>query len=294
MKILFIGDITGRPGRWITSQLLWGIKRVHEIDFVIANVENAAGGYGVTGEICQKMYSYGVDVMTTGNHIWDRKNQWHLLDEDPYLLRPANYPPGVPGVGTAIKESAGGVKVGVLNLQGRVYMKEIDCPFRTADKCVDLLREETPIIFVDMHAEATSEKQALGYYLAGRVSAVIGTHTHVQTADEKILKRGTAYLTDVGMTGPHESVLWVKPENAIARFLTQIPHRFHMAENDVRLCAVVLTLDEKTGKAEQIERLQLAYDGSVSVREYFGLPPREEDPEYIARQEQSSTSDADV
>lgn len=278
VKILFVGDITGRPGRWVTSQLLWGLKRVHDIDFVVANVENAAGGYGVTKEISQKIYSYGADVLTSGNHIWDRKDQWHILDEDPYLLRPANYPPSAPGVGTAVKATAAGIEICVLNLQGRVYMKEIDCPFRSADHWVGILRESSKIILIDMHAEATSEKQALGYYLDGRVTAVIGTHTHVQTADEKILKKGTAYITDVGMTGPHESVLWVKPEDAIARFLSQIPHRFRMAEDDIRLSAVVITADETTGKAEKIERLQLAYDGSVPARKYFGLPPREEDP----------------
>ena len=277
IKILFVGDVTGRPGRWVVSQLLWGLKRVHNIDFVVANVENAAGGYGTTWEICQKMYLYGADVLTTGNHIWDRKDQWRILDDDPYLLRPANYPPAAPGHGTAVRATAGGMQVGVLNLQGRVYMKEIDCPFRTADQMVDDLRQTTPIIIVDMHAEATSEKQALGYYLDGRVTAVIGTHTHVQTADEKILKKGTAYLTDVGMTGPHESVLWVKPEDAIARFLSQIPHRFRMADDDIRLSAVIITADEATGKAEKIERLQLAYDGSVTAREFFGLPPREQD-----------------
>jgi len=277
IKILFVGDVTGRPGRWVVSQLLWGVKRVHGIDFVVANVENAAGGYGVTWEICQKMYSYGADVLTSGNHIWDRKDQWRILDDDPYLLRPANYPPAAPGHGAAVKATASGIQVGVLNLQGRVYMKEIDCPFRTADRQVDELRQVTPIIIVDMHAEATSEKQALGYYLDGRVTAVIGTHTHVPTADERILKNGTAYLTDVGMTGPHESVLWVKPEDAIARFLSQIPHRFRMAEDDIRLSAVVITADEVTGKATAIERIQLAYDGSVTAREFLGLPPREVD-----------------
>ena len=279
LKILFIGDVTGKPGRWITSQLVWGLKRVHEIDFTIANVENAAGGYGVTQEICQKMFSYGIDVMTSGNHIWDRKDQWHLLDEEPYLLRPANYPPHAPGHGAVTKPTAAGIEIGVINLQGRVYMKEIDCPFRIADRMIGDLRESCKVIIVDMHAEATSEKQALGYYLDGRVSAVIGTHTHVQTADEKIHKRGTGYITDIGMTGPHESVLWVKPENAIARFLSQIPHRFHMAEDDVRLSAAIVSVDETTGKTQKIERIQLAYDGSVSAREYFGLPPREEDLE---------------
>jgi metallophosphoesterase (TIGR00282 family) len=274
---MFIADITGRPGRWIVSQLLWAFKRKHNIDFVIANVENAAGGYGVTREICHKFFAYGIDVQTSGNHIWDRQESHELLDDEPYLLRPSNYPPGVPGRGAVIKESESGVKVGVLNLQGRVFMKEIDCPFREADSQVDRLRMETPIIFVDLHAEATSEKQAMGYYLDGRVSAVIGTHTHVQTADERILKKGTACLTDAGMTGPHDSVLWVRPQDAIKRLLTGLPHRFQMAEDDVKMCGVVIDVDETTGKTTHIERYRLDYDGSVPAREYFNLPPREVD-----------------
>lgn len=272
---MFVADITGRPGRWILSQLLWAFKRKHAIDFVVANVENAAGGYGVTDEMCEKFFTYGVDVQTSGNHIWDRAETGDLLAREPLLLRPANYPPGVPGAGAVVKEMPSGLKVGVLNIQGRVFMKETDCPFRTADREIERMQSQTPILFVDFHAEATSEKQAMGYYLDGRVSAVIGTHTHVQTADEHILPKGTAYLTDAGMTGPHDSVLWVKPEDAIARFLTALPHRFRIAEGDVKMSGVVIEIDETTGLAQSIERFRLDYDGSRTAREYFGLPPRE-------------------
>jgi len=277
MRIMFIADITGRPGRWVVSQLLWGFKKKHEVDFVIANVENAAGGYGVTKEISQKLFTYGVDVQTSGNHIWDRQESHELLDSEPYLLRPANYPPGVPGRGSVVKKSENGLTVAVLNIQGRVYMKEIDCPFRIADREISRLREETPIIFVDFHAEATSEKQAMAYYLDGRVSAVIGTHTHVQTADERVFPKGTAYLTDAGMTGPHDSVLWVRPQDALRRFLTGLPHRFQMADGDIKMSGVVVDIDEKSGKATHIERYRLDYDGSQTARDYFGLPPREVD-----------------
>ncbi|MEW5701219.1 MAG: TIGR00282 family metallophosphoesterase [Candidatus Zixiibacteriota bacterium] len=275
MKLLFIADITGRPGRWVVSQLLWGFKRKYEIDFVVANVENAAGGYGITAEMSEKLFTYGIDVQTSGNHIWDRPDAAQLLNAEARLLRPANYPPGVPGHGSIVVPTASGVPVAVLNLQGRVYMKEIDCPFQIADREVARLREQTPIIFVDFHAEATSEKQALAYYLDGRVSAVIGTHTHVQTADERILPEGTAYLTDAGMTGPHDSVLWVRPQDAIKRFLTGLPHKFQMADGDIKMCGVVVDIDESSGRARSIERFRLDYDGKQSVREYFGLPPRE-------------------
>jgi metallophosphoesterase (TIGR00282 family) len=280
MRIAFIADITGRPGRWIVSQLLWAYKRKHAVDFVIANVENAAGGYGVTREISQKLFTYGVDVQTSGNHIWDRQESHELLDEEPYLIRPANYPPGVPGRGSVVKQTENGVPVAVLNLQGRVYMKEIDCPFRVADRVVSRLREEAAIVFVDLHAEATSEKQAMAYYLDGRVSAVIGTHTHVQTADERIFPKGMAYLTDAGMTGPHDSVLWVRPQDAIRRLMTGLPHKFQMADGDIKMCGVLLDVDEKTGGATHIERFRFDYDGSQTAREYFGLPPRErEEPD---------------
>lgn len=289
MRLMFIADITGRPGRWVVSQLLWGFKRKHEIDFVIANVENAAGGYGITREMSQKLFAYGVDVQSSGNHIFDRPDAKDMLNEEPYVLRPANYPPAAAGKGSVWKDSASGVTVGVLNVQGRVFMKEIDCPFRTADKEVERLREKTPIIFVDFHAEATSEKQALAYYLDGRVSAVVGTHTHVQTADEKILAGGTAYLSDAGMTGPHDAVLWTKPEIAIARFLTGMPHKFEMAEGDIRMCGCVVEVDDRSGRAISIERYQCAYDGVQPVREYFGLPERQ-----IGEAEPRSLSPNDV
>jgi metallophosphoesterase (TIGR00282 family) len=275
MKLMFIADITGRPGRWVVSQLLWAFKRKHAIDFVVANVENAAGGYGLTDEMCEKFFSYGVDIQTSGNHIWDRAETQELLARESHLLRPANYPPGVPGVGSAVKATAEGVKVATLNLQGRVFMKEIDCPFRVADREIERLSAETDVIFVDFHAEATSEKQAMGYYLDGRVSAVIGTHTHVQTADERILPKGTAYLTDAGMTGPHDSVLWVRPEDAIKRLLTGLPHKFRVADGDVRMSGVVVDIDPSSGRATGIERFCLAFDGSQTARAYFGLPPRE-------------------
>jgi metallophosphoesterase (TIGR00282 family) len=275
MRIAFIADITGRPGRWVVSQLLWAYKRKYEVDFVIANVENAAGGYGVTREISQKLFTYGVDVQTSGNHIWDRPESHELLDEEPYLLRPANYPPGVPGRGSVVKKTESGIPIAVLNLQGRVYMKEIDCPFRVADREVNRLKSEAAIIFIDMHAEATSEKQAIAYYLDGRVSAIVGTHTHVQTADERLFPKGTAYLTDAGMTGPHDSVLWVRPQDAIRRLMTGLPHKFQMADGDIKMCGVLIEVDEDNGHALRIERFQLDYDGSQTAREYFGLPPRE-------------------
>ena len=257
MNILFIADIVGKPGRWAVSQLLPDLLRTHQIDFAIANVENAAGGFGLTREIAKKIHSYGVDCLTSGNHIWDRKDIYPYLDEDRRILRPANYPPDVPGRGAGIFESASGQKVGVLNIQGRVYIKEIDCPFRVAKEEIERLKGETKVLIVDLHAEATSEKVALGRYLDGRVSAVLGSHTHVQTADETILPGGTAYITDVGMTGPHDSVIGVKTEDALARFLLQIPRRFTLGNRDVKFSGVLVKVDPDTGKATDIERLRI-------------------------------------
>ncbi|MGB8657254.1 MAG: TIGR00282 family metallophosphoesterase [Candidatus Zixiibacteriota bacterium] len=257
MNILFIADIVGRPGRWAVSQVLPDIKKTHQIDFTIANVENAAGGFGLTKEIAKKIHSYGVDCLTSGNHIWDRKDIYPYLNEDQRVLRPANYPPGVPGRGVAIFESKNGHKIGVLNLQGRVYIKEIECPFRVADIETEKLREQTHFIVVDVHAEATSEKVALGWYLDGRVSAVLGSHTHVQTADETVLPQGTAYITDAGMTGAHDSVIGITKEDAIGRFLTQIPRRFTLAKRDVKFSGVLITLDPDTGKASKAERIRI-------------------------------------
>ena len=257
MNILFIADIVGKPGRWAVSQLLPDLLRTHQIDFVLANVENAAGGFGLTKEIAKKIHAYGVDCLTSGNHIWDRKDIYPYLEEDRRILRPANYPSGAPGRGVGIFESASGHKVGVLNIQGRVYIKEIDCPFRRADEEIEKLKAETNVIIMDLHAEATSEKVAMGRYLDGKVTAVLGSHTHVQTADETILPHGTAYITDVGMTGPHDSVIGVNTKDALARFLLQIPHRFTLSKKDIKFCGVLVGVDPDTGKATGIERIKI-------------------------------------
>jgi len=257
VKLLFIGDIVGRAGRKMLQDKLDRIIDRQMIDLVVANGENAAAGYGLTVPVLRELYDAGVDVVTSGNHIWDKKEINDSLERDGRLLRPANYPPGLPGRGDGIYETPAGIKVAVLNLEGRVFMKNLDCPFRLADQLVAELRKVTPIIFVDFHAEATSEKQALGHYLAGKVSAVVGTHTHVQTADERILAGGTGYLTDVGMTGSQDAVIGNQKEPALQRFLTQLPVRLEVAKKDPQLCAVVLTIEEETGQCEAIERLQV-------------------------------------
>ncbi len=256
MRLLFIGDIVGRAGRRTLTDHLNHLIDHHLIDLVVANGENAAAGYGLTASVLRELFDAGVDVVTSGNHIWDKKEIMAILDREPRLLRPANYPPGLPGVGQGIYETAAGIKVGIMNLEGRVFMKNLDCPFRAADVLIDDLKKTTPIIFVDFHAEATSEKQALGFYLDGRVSAVVGTHTHVQTADERILAGGTGYLTDVGMSGSQDAIIGNQKEPALQRFLTQLPVRLEVAKKNPQLCAVVLTINEETGCCEAIERLQ--------------------------------------
>jgi hypothetical protein len=230
------------------------------VDLVVANVENAAAGFGVTPALARGFLDGGADVLTSGNHIWDRKEIIEYIVKENLLLRPANYPAGTPGVGSVIVK-AGAHRVGVLNLQGRVFMAAIDCPFTTADAEVTRLRAETPLIVVDMHAEATSEKQAMGWYLDGRVSAVVGTHSHVQTADERVLPEGTAYLTDLGITGPIDSVIGVAKELAIQRFLTGMPNRFEPARGRARVQGAVLRLDAETGRATGIERIQRDFTG---------------------------------
>ncbi len=255
MRILFIGDIFGHPGRTVASEYIPRIRGERGVDFCIANGENSAGGFGITENGVRKLYSYGIDVVTSGNHVWDRQETAELLASEPALLRPANYPPGLPGMGSWVGETTSGVKVGVINLQGRIFMPPIDCPFRTADRLVDDLRRETPVIFVDIHAEATSEKAALAWYLDGRVSAVIGTHTHVQTADERILPKGTAFITDAGMTGPHDSIIGVRADQSIRRIITQIPVRFAPATDNLKVNAVLVEVDETTGRALAIERI---------------------------------------
>lgn len=240
MKLLFIGDIVGKAGRKILSEQLDRLIDRHYVDLVVANGENAAAGYGLTVPVLKELFNAGVDVVTSGNHIWDKREIYPALEQEERLLRPANYPSGLPGRGTGVYETAAGVKVGVINLEGRVFMKNLECPFRMADELVAELRRSTAIIFVDFHAEATSEKQALGYYLDGRVSAVVGTHTHVQTADEKILAAGTGYLTDVGMSGSQDAIIGNQKEAALDRFLTQLPVRLEVAKKkktrSCRLC----------------------------------------------------------
>jgi metallophosphoesterase (TIGR00282 family) len=256
MHILMVGDVYGEPGRAALQQLLPGLKEAHRIDLTVVNVENAAGGFGVTPQLCRGFLELGVDVMTSGNHIWDRKEIVGYIAKEPLLLRPANFPAGTPGAG-AVTVKVGPHRVAVVNLMGRVFMSPLDCPFQKADQLVAELRRETPVILVDMHAEATSETMAMGWYLDGRVSAVVGTHRHVQTADERILPRGTAYITDVGMTGPVNSVIGVDTELILQRFLTQMPVRFEPARGPAALHGVVITVDPETGRASDIRRLRV-------------------------------------
>ncbi len=258
VKILFIGDIIGKPGRQALSRELDRLVDRHCIDLVIVNGENSAGGFGLTQETARELFDLGVHCITSGNHIWDKKEQVPLVLADPRIVRPANYPAGVPGNGSTIISTPGGVKVAVLNLEGRVFMKYLDCPFRVADCEIERLKQETPIVFVDFHAEATSEKAALGWYLDGRVSAVVGTHTHVQTADERILTEGTAYMTDAGMTGSFDSVIGIGKDEAIHKFLTQLPVKFEIPKKDIRLNGVVIAVDEQSGKALGIERISVS------------------------------------
>ncbi len=259
MKVLFIGDIVGKPGRKALRQGLPGLVNKFKVDFVIANVENAAGGFGITKSVGEEILSLGVHVMTSGNHIWDKKEAVSYIPKENRLLRPANYPDGVVGSGNIVLNTSSREKIAVLNLSGRVFMNPLDCPFKTAERELPALKEQTNVIIVDFHAEATSEKSAFGLFLDGQVSAVIGTHTHVQTADEKILPGGTAFLTDVGMTGPANSIIGVKKEQIIEKFLTQVPQRFEIAKDDPVLSCIVLDINSKTGKSTSIRRLQISY-----------------------------------
>jgi 2',3'-cyclic-nucleotide 2'-phosphodiesterase len=257
VKILFIGDIIGKPGREALSRELHRIVDRHMVDLIIANGENAAGGFGLTQETAQDLFKCGVHVLTSGNHIWDKKDALEYINREERIVRPANYPEGTPGRGATIATTPGGVKVGILNLEGRVFMNNLDCPFRCADREIAKLKEEASIIFVDFRAEATSEKISLAWYLDGRVSAVVGTHTHVQTADERLLNAGTAFITDAGMTGAFDSVIGVKKEEAIQKFVTQRPSKFEIAKKDIRINAVVVEVDEKSGLSKGIERINI-------------------------------------
>jgi hypothetical protein len=256
LTILCVGDVFGDPGRRAIQALLPKLRKQHEVDIAIVNVENAAAGAGVTPALAKGFLEQGADVMTSGNHIWDKKEIIEYIVKENLLLRPANYPPGTPGTGSIVVK-AGPHKVAVLNMMGRVFLPLLDCPFRKADEEIPRLRQETPIIIVDMHCEATSESQAMGWYLDGRVSAVVGTHRHVQTADERILPKGTAYITDLGLTGPIDSVIGVDPQIALRRFLTQMPHRFEPAQGPAMLQGALIRVDPESGLGLSIERLRI-------------------------------------
>jgi 2',3'-cyclic-nucleotide 2'-phosphodiesterase len=256
MNILMVGDIFAESGRAALAKLLPQLRHQHAIDFTVVNIENAAGGFGVTPQIARScLEQLGVDVLTSGNHIWAKKEAIDYIGVEPRLLRPANFPDGVPGRGSYAARTEDGRTAGVINVMGRVFMTPIDDPFAVVLREIEAMRQRTRVIFVDMHAEATSEKIAMGWHLDGKVAAVIGTHTHVQTADDRILPRGTAYLTDVGMTGPHDSVIGVEIEPALARFLNGMPSKFEVATGNPRLNAVVVEADERSGLATSIERL---------------------------------------
>ena len=255
MKLLFIGDIVGKPGRKAVRYFLPRLRETLGLDFIVANGENSAGGSGITPATASEIFEAGVDVITCGDHLWDQREVVSLLNNEPRFVRPENYPEGTPGQGFCVQQIGDLPPIGVLNLQGQTFMKPIENPFYAADAAVDELREQTPIILVDMHAETTSEKIAMGRFLDGRVSAVIGTHTHVQTADEHIFPGGTAFLCDAGCTGPQESILGREIEPIIQRFLTYQPQRFAVASKRVTLNGAVIDIDELSGKAKSIERV---------------------------------------
>lgn len=255
MRLLMIGDVVGRSGRRAVKVNVCGLRREFNLDFVIANGENAAGGSGITKEVAMELFSSGVDVLTMGNHVWSKKEAFSYIEKEKRIIRPANYPPGTPGCGANVFETRQKAKVAVINLAGRVFLQDLDCPFRRADEIITKMRDITSTIIVDFHAEATSEKVAMGWFLAGKVTALLGTHTHVQTADEQILPGGTAYITDVGMTGPKNSVIGVKKELVIEKFITQIPIRFEVAAGEFQFNAVMVEVDEDTGWAREITRI---------------------------------------
>lgn len=255
MNVLFIGDVLGRPGRELVRRGLRALVEHHAVDLVVANVENAAAGFGITREIGDEFLKWGVDVMTSGNHIWDKKEAIEYIAAEPRLLRPANYPAGVPGRGAYVAQTRGGEPVGVVNVMGRVFMLNIDDPFAVVLHEIEAMRHWARVIIVDFHAEATSEKMAMGWHLDGKATAVFGTHTHVQTADERVLPGGTAYITDAGMTGPHDSIIGMDREAALGRFLNGMPSKFEPATGNPRLNGVVVSADPATGRATSVTRI---------------------------------------
>ena len=257
MRLLFLGDVVGRPGRRALAALVPRLAAQEDIEFVIANCENASGGKGVDPRSADELHEAGVDVLTSGNHVWQNREIVPYMRESGLLLRPLNFPPGVPGVGWTVQRTRRSeARVAVLNLIGRVFMAPVDCPFRAADEALADIRREASIVFVDMHAEATSEKVAMGRFLDGRVSAIVGSHTHIQTADETVLPGGSAYLTDAGMCGPEDSVLGVRTDRVVERFLTQMPTRFEVATGAVLVQGAVIDIDGETGRARSIRRVR--------------------------------------
>jgi metallophosphoesterase (TIGR00282 family) len=267
MKLLFIGDIVARPGRELVTRHVKPLARHYGVDMVIANGENAAGGAGITREITHELLQSGIDVLTSGNHIWDKREVLEFIATEPRLIRPGNYPAGAPGAGSTVWETPAGVVVGVVNIMGRVFLANIDDPFRVVNDEIARVRGRgATVIVVDFHAETTSEKIAMGWYLDGQVTAVIGTHTHVQTADNRVLPGGTAYLTDVGMTGPHDGVIGMERAGVIQRFTTGLPTRFEAATGDPRLHGVLIAADGRTGRATSIERLALSAEDLDAIK----------------------------
>jgi metallophosphoesterase (TIGR00282 family) len=262
MKILFIGDVVGKPGRDALAALVPKLRKQQGLDLVIANGENSAHGAGLTASTVAALLDSGVDVITAGDHTWDQKEIYEVIEREPRLIRPLNFPPSAPGHGSTVVNVGDKTAVGVVNLIGRVFMPANDCPFRAAQAEVAKLRRQTSVIIVDMHAEATSEKIAMGRFLDGQVSAVLGTHTHIATADEQILSKGTAYISDVGMSGPYDSVLGRDVEAVLKRFLTQMPQKMEVASGNVALCGVILDVDENSGRARSIERVRIPYEGA--------------------------------
>lgn len=276
MQILFIGDVFGRPGRDLVRRALPALVGRYRIDVTIANVENAAAGSGITRDTGDELLRCGIDVMTSGNHVWDKREAATYIGAEPRLLRPLNMSAAAPGRGVTVVRTVGGRPVGVINVMGRVYMPPVDDPFAAATAAIERLRQECRVILVDVHAEATAEKVAMGWYLAGRVTAVIGTHTHVQTADARVLPGGTAYLTDAGMTGPHDSIIGVSRDAALSRFLTGMPARMEPAADNPRLQGVVITADDQTGLATGIERIDWSLDDVAAARAAMDLAQDDE------------------
>lgn len=271
MRVLMVGDLVGKPGRQLAQELIPRLREEHAVDFVIVNGENSAGGIGITQDIAEALFRYKVDVITLGNHAWGKREIYPYLDEEPRLLRPDNYPPGAPGRGWGIFPCPEGL-FGVVSLQGRTFMEPVDDPFRAVDSILEEIHRRTCMVFIDFHAEATSEKQAFGWYVDGRASAVVGTHTHIQTADERILPNGTAYLTDVGMTGPVDSVIGMKRDIVIPRFTGGLPARFEVAEGEAQLCAVLIDIDSVRGRATAIQRVQVPTHAELQTNPKHSLP----------------------